>query len=82
VPKTASFGGLILVRIQLLCKTFSIVLKMKYFGETFRKEDCNRTCDNCSQALSYTLRDIAEDARNIAALCKIRHVISFLIQCI
>ncbi|KAF2813675.1 ATP-dependent DNA helicase [Mytilinidion resinicola] len=35
---------------------------LKYFSESFRREDCNNTCDNCMSNATFETRDVTEYA--------------------
>jgi bloom syndrome protein len=37
---------------------------LKYFNETFRKEDCNSTCDNCILGTVFEVKDFTLESQN------------------
>ncbi|KAG5456987.1 MAG: P-loop containing nucleoside triphosphate hydrolase protein, partial [Olpidium bornovanus] len=41
-----------------------------YFGETFDRRSCNRTCDNCRSSIATVTRDMTEDARNLTNIVR------------
>ncbi|KAI8618457.1 P-loop containing nucleoside triphosphate hydrolase protein [Chytriomyces sp. MP71] len=43
---------------------------LQYFGETFDRIQCNRTCDNCKNQLPFVSKDITDDAKDILSLCR------------
>lgn len=43
---------------------------LAYFNETFRAEDCHRTCDNCRSDAAIETRDFTEYARKAVQLVK------------
>jgi len=43
---------------------------LQYFSETFKKEQCNKTCDNCQNNFTYEKVDITEDTKHIVRLVR------------
>jgi superfamily II DNA helicase RecQ len=39
-----------------------------YFGETFLKKDCHKTCDNCMSGGNYEQRDVSAFAKDAIRL--------------
>ncbi|KAK9081904.1 hypothetical protein Syun_030741 [Stephania yunnanensis] len=46
------------------------LLQLLHFGEKFDSANCNKTCDNCQKALSYTEKDVTHAARQLVELVK------------
>ncbi|KAK9134720.1 hypothetical protein Syun_014050 [Stephania yunnanensis] len=46
------------------------LLQLLHFGEKFDSANCNKTCDNCQKALSYTEKDVTHAARQLVELIK------------
>jgi bloom syndrome protein len=45
---------------------------LRYFNETFRREDCNGACDNCTSQSSFETQDYTEYA--VAAIALVKRV--------
>jgi bloom syndrome protein len=45
---------------------------LHYFNETFRREDCNRACDNCTSKSSFETRDYTDYA--VAAIALVQRI--------
>ena len=45
---------------------------LRYFGETFRREDCNEACDNCTSKSSFETQDYTDYA--IAAIALVKRI--------
>jgi superfamily II DNA helicase RecQ len=43
---------------------------LRYFSESFDKRNCEKTCDNCSSILDYTVVDITADVKILVKLVK------------
>lgn len=43
---------------------------LNYFDESFKREDCNGTCDNCNEKCSFESRDFSEIATAAISLVK------------
>lgn len=43
---------------------------LRYFGETFHRDDCNQSCDACMSTQNGTIRDLKQEAREFARLVK------------
>ena len=50
------------------------VMVLEYFGEDppFRREQCNRTCDNCQHFASIETRDVSDEARELLGIVQVR----------
>ncbi len=45
-------------------------MQLQYFGETFDRKLCARTCDNCANEARVELRDVSEHAKAIVEMGK------------
>eukprot|EP01132_Coremiostelium_polycephalum_P007487 gene7487-9201_t len=46
------------------------VLQLKYFGETFDRSKCAKTCDNCLNTEPINKKDVTEEAKKIIGIVK------------
>lgn len=59
------------------------VLVLGYFNESFRKEDCKRSCDNCCSEGTFESRDYTEYAALAVSLVRrLEHEKVTLLQCL
>lgn len=51
-------------------------LVLQYFGETFERKDCHKTCDNCESSKEVVTKDFTSHAKDLLNLCTIMASIS------
>jgi bloom syndrome protein len=56
---------------------------LNYFSEPFKREDCNRTCDNCRSDATFEIKDLTEHAKAAVSLVdQVKHNRVTLHQCV